>query len=704
MDLRIMLLLCVCVAAKFNFLLGDLIEDAPTLGSRNAPRFLTNHSVTIAEYPEPQNHTVFFYKQDDEEMYVGGKEFVWKLNMSNNDVTENLLTTGPLECPKDVICENVVTVIQELNGVVFVCGTNGLRPHCWNLSALQNHSSQGFDGQGISPFTYSQNSISLTVEGDLYAAAPQESDGSSLQFRRKSGRRTNVRMYHSWVLEPTFIGSSWVKRENDPDNEKIYVFFREKNSDTNPEAEQWISRVARVCKVDEGGSKRFFQNMWTSFIKARLVCGFPEESLYFSRLQDIYVQHEDDWNRTRVYAIFTSSWNSTAVCIYTIGMIEEVFENSTFKGSNKAIPTPRPGHCVKNSKNLPLATVNMIKDHPEMSDWVHSVHYKAPFYVSSYNYTKITVDQVRGADDSVYNVLLLATDSSKIHKVLEAGPKPVVVSETRLPNTSTVLSMKLDSAKKKLVVGLPSSIVTVDLQWCEYGSSCEDCVLAQDPYCAWSTAASRCTAAAPGNIQKVMTGNHTVCPPKGHQTYNTSYETSTDRLDFSGEHDRYVSWSHLDESQSRSKREAQTSLSVHVVSLDVPFYLSCPIDSFHAEYHWEHGALRSPCLQMKSHCLHLIPAVTQEHYGSYKCVSREQGYEKVVKEYLLKVQETREVDSGRVPESDTGEDTRSDTGEDTRSDTGEDIRAHTPRLKNAAQSVSQCVCLTLALLFATVYL
>ncbi|KAJ0069631.1 hypothetical protein NL108_011567, partial [Boleophthalmus pectinirostris] len=408
---------------------------------------------------------------------------------------------------------------------------------------------------------------------------------------------------------PTFIGSSWVKRENDPDNEKIYVFFREKNSDTNPEAEQWISRVARVCKVDEGGSKRFFQNMWTSFIKARLVCGFPEESLYFSRLQDIYVQHEDDWNRTRVYAIFTSSWNSTAVCIYTIGMIEEVFENSTFKGSNKAIPTPRPGHCVKNSKNLPLATVNMIKDHPEMSDWVHSVHYKAPFYVSSYNYTKITVDQVRGADDSVYNVLLLATGTFwKIHKVLEAGPKPVVVSETRLPNTSTVLSMKLDSAKKKLVVGLPSSIVTVDLQWCEYGSSCEDCVLAQDPYCAWSTAALV-------NIRISWDYNVSVC---------------------------------VSESQSRSKREAQTSLSVHVVSLDVPFYLSCPIDSFHAEYHWEHGALRSPCLQMKSHCLHLIPAVTQEHYGSYKCVSREQGYEKVVKEYLLKVQETREVDSGRV--------------------------------------------------------
>lgn len=49
--------------------------------------------------------------------------------------------------------------------------------------------------------------------------------------------------------EPTFISASWVEREKDPDNEKIYIFFREKNSDTNPEADPWISRVARVCKV-----------------------------------------------------------------------------------------------------------------------------------------------------------------------------------------------------------------------------------------------------------------------------------------------------------------------------------------------------------------------------------------------------------------------------------------------------------------------
>lgn len=54
---------------------------------------------------------------------------------------------------------------------------------------------------------------------------------------------------NSISVDPTFISASWVQRKDDPDNEKIYVFFREKNADTNPEADPWVSRVARVCKV-----------------------------------------------------------------------------------------------------------------------------------------------------------------------------------------------------------------------------------------------------------------------------------------------------------------------------------------------------------------------------------------------------------------------------------------------------------------------
>ncbi|XP_037307889.2 semaphorin-7A isoform X1 [Pungitius pungitius] len=597
----------------------QLVLSAPTLGFGNNPRLLLSKDVSSSgiEYPVSQKSSVFFYDEDSEEMYVGGTDFVLKLDVDDYRVKETfrLKNLGHQKCQEGQ-CENVITVIEQFQGSLFVCGTNGNNPQCWKLFSSVNNQTdaivESYEGRGISPFVYTHNSLSLTADGDLYSAVPLNVDGSSLQFRRKAGGRTNLWMYDGWVSEPTFISASWVRRMKDPDNDKIYVFFREKNSDQNPEADPWISRVARVCKVDEGGTKRFLQNTWTSFLKARLVCGFAEESLYFNRLQDIYVMHAEDWKDTRVYALFslfTSSWNSTAVCIYSIGMIEDVFENSTFKGYNKEVPEPRPGTCVKNSRTLPHATVNVVKDYPEMTDWVHSVHFKEPFYISNNNYTNIAVDRVQAADQHTYNVLLLATDSGTIHKVLETGSEPFIISETKLPNCSSIKSMKLVPKKKKLVVGLAERISILDLQRCqEYNQSCADCVLARDPYCAWTE--FRCTPTTPGGIQNIIDGNISLC---------TSAEAAK---------------------SNRTKREAASPAAVnlttvHSVPQSVPFYLSCPIESYHAVYTWEHGGQSHPCLQMQSNCLHLIPAMAQENYGHYHCVSKEKDYTKVVKTYQL---------------------------------------------------------------------
>ncbi|XP_023153793.2 semaphorin-7A [Amphiprion ocellaris] len=611
--MRRFVLIYIWLTGDFQPVFSVGLKDTPTLGNtKTNPRVLSKDMFSAGyKYPNCQNHTVFLYEEDSQELYVGGTGFVLRLNVTDYRIIEEFpLKTTEQQCQEGP-CENVVTVIEKFKDSVFVCATDEQNPQCWKLSQKMEES---YDGHGISPFVHTQNSLLLAIDGDIYAAAPLDADGSSLQFRRKAGSRTNVWMYDSWISEPTFISASLVQRKIDPDNEKIYIFFREKNSDTSPEADPWISRVARVCKVDEGGSKRFFQNIWTSFLKARLVCGFPEESLYFNRLQDIYVMHAEDWRNTRVYALFTSSWNSTAVCIYTIAMIEEIFENSTFKGYNKDIPRPRPGTCVKNSRSLPQATLNVVKDYPEMADWVHSVHNTAPFYISSNNYTKIVVDQVQAADEHVYNILLLATDSGKIHKVLEAGSEPFIISETHLSNSSTIQAMKLDSEKKKLVVGFSEKISTMDLQRCQdYNNSCADCVLARDPYCAWTS--SGCTSAVKGGIQSIMDGQISVCPAALQE------QKSAKRI-----------------KRESSSPSAVNSKTVHSVPQGVPFYLSCPIDSYHAEYTWEYGDQRSPCLQMLSDCLHLIPAMTEENYGNYKCVSKEKDYTKVVKRYRLRKQ------------------------------------------------------------------
>ncbi|KAL0154668.1 hypothetical protein M9458_048931, partial [Cirrhinus mrigala] len=71
------------------------------------------------------------------------------------------------------------------------------------------------------------------------------------------------------------------------------------------------------------------------------------------------------------------------------------------------------------------------------------------------------------------------------------------------------------------------------------------------------------------------------------------------------------------------------------VPTGVPFYLSCPVDSHHASYKWEYNQKSIPCQQTQSECLLLIPAMTNDMYGNYKCTSNELDYTRIVKEYNL---------------------------------------------------------------------
>ncbi len=44
-----------------------------------------------------------------------------------------------------------------------------------------------------------------------------------------------------------------------------------------------------------------------------------------------------------------------------------------------------------------------------MNNWINPIENETPFFTSNKNFTKIAVDRVRVSDDSMHNVLLLAT-------------------------------------------------------------------------------------------------------------------------------------------------------------------------------------------------------------------------------------------------------------------------------------------------------
>ncbi|KAJ8335485.1 hypothetical protein SKAU_G00388270 [Synaphobranchus kaupii] len=567
---------------------------------------------TLLRYSQIQKHTVLFHPDGSEDLYVGGTNIVYRIDLEHSRLVENysLTPTDRQNCQVSP-CENIITVIEQLQNRLFICGTNAYMPQCWTVypgvGDQPSRVIKNTEGTGISPPVYTQNSLSLTVEGDLYAATPLSGDGTLLQFRRKAGNRTSVWMHDKWLTEPTFVSASWIRQREDPNQDKIYLFFREKNLDRNPDVDPWISRVARVCKVDEGGPKRFLQSIWTSFLKSRLVCGIRGESLYFNRLQDVFVQHADDWRASRVYTLFSSSWNGSAVCVYSLEEIDDVFEKSSFRGFREEIPNPRPGTCSLSSKDIPVKTLRIVKEYPEMSNWIWPLHRQAPFYISNSAYTRIAVDTVTAVNGRPHNVLFLATDKGIIHKILEDNFTPFIISEIRLFNHSApVQSMKLLSNKYKLLIGYRDQVAQLDLRSCRgYGTSCADCVLARDPYCAWS--GSECAPAVLGAIQNISGGTVDICHQNG-----------------------------TDQQRHRPPPHDLPGVS-HILPKGVAFYLSCPVRSHHASYTWEHQGRSSPCVatQTQSDCLYLIPAVREEHYGTHECISTEQNYTRVLKSYRL---------------------------------------------------------------------
>lgn len=89
-----------------------------------------------------------------------------------------------------------------------------------------------------------------------------------------------------------------------------------------------VSRVARVCKRDLGGSQRVLEKQWTSFLKARLNCSVPGDShFYFNLLHStspIIRMHGRDIilgvfstpaNRYNIQILPVNKLQSTKICL-----------------------------------------------------------------------------------------------------------------------------------------------------------------------------------------------------------------------------------------------------------------------------------------------------------------------------------------------------------------------------------------------------
>ncbi|KAM9207701.1 semaphorin-4D isoform 2-T2 [Dugong dugon] len=554
----------MCVPAR-----GPLTALAVVFGMAVAfapvPRITWEHrEVGLVRFHEPGvfNYSTLLLSEHKDTLYVGAREAVFALNALNiakkqHEIYWKVSEDKKAKCAekgksKQTECLNYIRVLQPLDtNTLYVCGTNAFQPTCDHLSLTAfKFLGKNEDGKGRCPFDPAQSYTSVMVDGELYSGTSYNFLGSEPIISRHSSQNPLRTEYAiPWLNEPSFVFTDVIRRNpNDTEGEddKVYFFFMEVSVEYEFVFKLMIPRIARVCKGDQGGL-RTLQKKWTSFLKARLICSKPDSNLVFNMLQDVFILRGPWLKEPVFYGVFTPQLNNvglSAVCVYNLSSVEEVFSRGKYMQSatveqshtkwvryNGAVPRPRPGACINSearaanftsSLNLPDKTLQFVKDHPLMDDSITPTDNRPRLIKKDVNYTQIVVDRVQALDETIYDVMFISTDRGTLHKAVSLENGVHVIEETQLfQDFSPVQTLLLSSKKGKRFVyaGSNSGMVQAPVAFCGKHSTCVDCVLARDPYCAWSPHSTVCVTlhqehgSGRGLIQD-MSGDVSACPDK----------------------------------------------------------------------------------------------------------------------------------------------------------------------------------------------
>nr|XP_033776713.1 semaphorin-7A [Geotrypetes seraphini] len=573
-------------------------------------------------FSKEEDHTVFYHEEGKDILLVGATEKLYFFNFNKAEQhTVDFRAEDYENCQEKAYCKNFLMVLDQFDGKLLACGTNAYKPTCWHLLPstweVQESSVKLKDlqkdqvkiktsyGSGFSPFVPDKNFLILFSDGEVFSTINKYQDnGNILHFRRIHGKVPQLYTNDHLMQNPQFVKATVIEQEESY-KDKIYYFFREDNQQKGVDHDLTVSRVAQLCKRDGGGVGSVAATMWSTFLKARLVCTYESQKKLFNRLHDVFIVESANWTETRVYGIFSNPWGFTAICVYSIGDIDRIFRTSNLKGYSKLLSNPRPGECLAGGKATPSDTFNMADNYPEVEDEVKPIG-NEPLFQSQFNYMKLVVDQVVISDQEKYNVLLLATDKGLIHKVVERDREIVNILEiSPFKEQASIQSMTLDSKMKRLYVGSSAEVVQVLLDPCDaYKDSCESCLL--DPYCVWDQ--QSCSSILFSRGLRNIT----------HVYQKALCEKSKERVE------------HL---MSDDKHEDQSTVSVEPFSR---YFISSHITSHHANYSWLHNGTKIlDCLHNQPTCFYHIDNMTDNHYGTYTCISVENTIRQIVAQYRL---------------------------------------------------------------------
>ncbi|XP_029282393.1 semaphorin-7A [Cottoperca gobio] len=607
--------------------------------SAHVPRMtFTEKEAAMERFLLPGHHAApvgMFLEAEPDTVIAAGQKHLQSFNFLNPQKTLVEISVLWTDCvdaasPQTLKADckyNISAVLErEEANKLLVCGTNGEQTSCCDMNLAEQPPSCVSSGnmqkisESIRSFVINEGEPLALVESpdsDLYAtrSGPQDYVG----IHRFGGNRIMPARHHK---EQHYVGLVPIRRRDDPLQSKVFAFYKEKNRDTELFSEMWLPFVSRVCMRDRGGPKNTLQCSWTSQMSARLFCGDPESRQHFSELVDVAPVEAGGWQDTRVYALFRNEWGMSAVCVYTIQDIEHIFNTSPFKGKDKQHSRSRA--CVTDSTALHVEVLKMIEKNSEMEEYVRPMHRSGPILFNHHRYTHIYVERSPDRNNN-HTVLFLSLNNGGIHKVMQNKSLTFVIAEYQPFNhRAHILSIALQTSSRKLYVNSGSELVQLDVENCaQYGNSCEECVLARDPYCGWNS--THCTPHTQYTLQDATQANLALC-------------VSPSKVQLSGKVNRFSSEAHADE-----------AMGIITLPPHSEYFLQCPVSSRHAQYTWRHLESNTSCSPTEQLGLHLIVSMSPEQEGTYTCVSEEMGYSRVRAQYQLQLESRAAGRTARPP-------------------------------------------------------
>uniref|UniRef100_A0A8B9T8C9 Semaphorin 6B n=1 Tax=Anas platyrhynchos TaxID=8839 RepID=A0A8B9T8C9_ANAPL len=424
-------------------------------------------------------------------------------------------------------CRNFIKVLLVRNeSLLFVCGTNAFNPVCANYSMdTLEPVGDNISGMARCPYDPKHANVALFTGGMLFTATVTDFLAIDAVIYRSLGDSPTLRTVKhdsKWFKEPYFVHAvEW--------RSHVYFFFREIAMEYNYLEKVVVSRVARVCKNDMGGSQRVLEKQWTSFLKARLNCSVPGDShFYFNVIQAVTDILELD-GRPVVLAVFSTPTNSipgSAVCAFDMTQVAAVFEGRFREQKSPEsiwtpvpedlVPKPRPGCCAapgmryNSSSTFPDEILTFVKTHPLMDEAVPSLG-NVPWIVrtmSRYQLRRIVVDTAAGPWGN-HTVVFLGSSTGTVLKFLihpnatrSPAPAPPGSQSVFLEEFETyqpgrcgrdtederrLLGLELDKAAGSLLLAFPPCVARVPVARCQQHSGCmKNCLGSRDPYCGWT--------------------------------------------------------------------------------------------------------------------------------------------------------------------------------------------------------------------------